>query len=200
MQINDFFDEILEGTTGSYVILRTGSSVLPWIKNPHDTDYLIFLNTAKDISIACDNFHKHIKDKPDNTCVMIQLNAKNIPEYGWWAYLLLFSTTIEGDKEMIYYYKSMKKAIETPTEATKKQIANDIYNNFYKVWCLAKNFDKNPKILYHVYIWKCLLEKGNLNLTKEEGEMVNNLHDIKFTGEKLNKIKQDIEIAFKKYL
>ena len=198
--IDRFLNCVVEGTKKPYVILKTGSSTIPWIKNPHDTDYAIFFDDVGDAILAYKNFHKYVDEKPSNNCVMIHTNAINTPKYCWWAYELLFAKVIKGDIGNLYQYRDMKEVLENPTEEIKRHIAKDIHDSFFRVWCYTKHFDENPKILYHVFIWKCLLEKGNLNLTEEEGKMVNDLHDRKFSKEEMDRMKEGFEEFFRQYL
>ena len=198
--MEDFLEKLTEGIKGEYTLIGGGSSCLPWISGPRDIDYIFFFREVNDVLTANANYRKYRKDKGDKTCVIIHIDAINTPRYPWWAYQLLFAETLRGNKETLYQYRDMKEFLENPTEEIKRHIARDIHDSFFKVWCYTKHFDENPKILYHVYIWKCLLEKGNLNLTEEEGRMVNDLHDRKFSKEELDRMKEGFEGFFRQYL
>ena len=50
--IDRFLNCVVEGTKKPYVILKTGSSTIPWIQNPHDTDYAIFFDDVGDAILA----------------------------------------------------------------------------------------------------------------------------------------------------
>lgn len=198
--MEDFLERLTEGVRGEYTLIKGGSSCLPWIDDPHDVDYIFFFNEVGDALTANANYKKYRSSKQDNTCIIIHINAINTPKYPWWSYQLMFAEILHGNMEGLYQYRDMKEALENPTRETRKHIARDIHDSFFRIWCYTKDFDRNPKILYHVYIWKCLLEKGNLKLTEEEGRMVNDLHDRKFSKEELDRMKEGFEEFFKQYL
>lgn len=106
--------------------MKTGSSTIPWIKNPHDTDYAIFFDDVGDAILAYKNFHKYIDEKPSNNCVMIHTNAINTPRYCWWAYELLFAKVLSGDMGNLYQYRDMKEFLENPTMEKKRGISQGI--------------------------------------------------------------------------
>ena len=195
-----FLDKITEGVKNEYILLKMGSSVVSWIDTPEDCDYAFFFEKVSDAILANQNLRKYKVDIPKGISILIHPNAIRTPKYPFWGYNILFAETVHGNKEALHLYKDMKEFIENPTEETRKHIARDIHDSFFKVWCYTKHFDENPKILYHVFIWKCLLEKGNLNLTEEEGRMVNDLHDRKFSKEELDRMKEGFEEFFRQYL
>lgn len=196
----ELHSKIVEDVKGDFTLVQMGSSVVPWISKPHDVDCVYFFNNPKDTLLAGKNLLKYKKNIPETICPIIRFNANvNNPKYPLWAYNMLFARNIIGEKENIYLYNNMKKALNNLNTEVKKELAKDVYF-FLHLYCYTKDFDNNPKILYHVYIWKCLLEKGNLNLTEEEGRMVNDLHDRKFSKEELDRMKEGFEEFFRQYL
>lgn len=198
--IQNIFDGITEEVKSDYVLLKMGSSTLPWVKKPRDCDYVFFFKKLPDEISAIRNLRNYKSNIPRGVSIIIHVDAIRTPKYPFWGYNILFAETLHGNKETLHLYKDMKEVFENPTEGIKRHIARDIHDSFFKVWCYTKHFDDNPKILYHVYIWKCLLEKGNLNLTEEEGKMVNDLHDRKFSKEELDRMKEGFEEFFRQYL
>lgn len=196
----NFLNQIIEDVKNEYVLLKMGSSVVPWINIPRDCDYTFFFDKVSDEILAKQNLVKYKKNIPEGISIIIRVNGTRIPKYPFWGYNILFAEALHGNKETLYLYKDMREFLENPTIEAKRHIAKDIHDSFFKVWCYTKHFDDNPKILYHVYIWKCLLEKGNLNLTEEEGRMVNDLHDRKFSKEELDRMKEGFEEFFQQYL
>ena len=189
MNTMDKIIEVLEILKGHFLYVKLGGSrSLPFIKNPKDYDIIIVSKTAED----------------RNYC-MISYRDKCNPrllrkEYG----LDFHFITIEYEDKFlinsIYPYFALKNDILYTTlkdhlynqsideflgqekkiiAAYKYKIENELLNN--------KKLLYNHKIWYYLYTTLCILKNKKYELTDEQIDIINMLHDRKEEEEEMRK-------------
>lgn len=175
----------------NYAAFETGSSSLPWIKNPRDKDIIIFV---KNINKELEQHIKEIK-KPKRTIILKCYSSFNTIDFVLRMYWIVY---------MIPYFKNICNNgiefddIKNKYDIYKEEISNIIkprikkgmyYINeedIYENWYMKKKF-------YHIvtYIW--FYENYELTgqkdyLTEEQVEIINKIHDRVLSNEEYAKL------------
>ena len=153
-------------------IEETGSYTLPYIKNPHDRDIIIITKTQRDRAAAVKLYKKSFsieerrQFKKENHIDIVFNSYPDIIDDRVYLYLTHYIKPLEGYEKM---------SIERPinTELYKSLIARD-YSEI-KEWEDYKNY----KIWYHFYTGLCIIKHNSYELTEEEKNNINILHDLK---------------------
>lgn len=150
-------------------VAKTGSVSLPWIKNPHDIDYVFYVN-GKDNKKLVELF----KLKPKNECWIVgELNIQGSRPYSYeYYYLQPIFGTIFPDYN-IFNYKTEYKA-----SLIKKGYNKALYSG-QKFW-------------YHILTGIYLLENDSYTLTDEQIANIRLCHDRAITEELYNFIQQKL--------
>lgn len=149
-------------------IVKSGSSVLPWINNPHDADYIIY--TESDQGEWASEFYKL---KPKNDCWFItDISNKKIRlfQYLYHYSQLVYGESIEPRPDIFEYEKEYKSVL---VEQLNKQ------NRKQKYW-------------YHILTGIYLLENRDYYLTEEQSQNVQLCHDKQITLEIYNYIQEQL--------
>ena len=156
-------------------IVKSGSSVLPWINNPHDTDYIIYTDDEHAEWVS-----KFYKLKPKGDCwFIINVSNKKIRlfQYLYHYSQLIYGAPIEPRPDIFEFEKEYKlKLIELFGKAHRKQ----------KYW-------------YHVLTGIYLLENKDYYLTEEQKYNVQLCRDRQTTLEIYNYIQEQL-LKYKKEL
>jgi hypothetical protein len=156
-------------------IVKSGSSVLPWIDNPHDTDYIIYTESEQGEWVSA--FYKL---KPKNDCWFItNISNKKIRlfQYLYHYSQLVYGESIEPQPDIFEYEKEYKLIlIEQLGKPLRKQ----------KYW-------------YHILTGIYLLENRDYYLTEEQLQNVRLCHDRQITLEIYNYIQEQL-LKYKKEL
>lgn len=154
-------------------VARVGSSVLPWIDNPRDTDYLFIVENhrlpKKSIELR--------KYQPSNECWLIvplerTLNTVGIYQYHWLE-------PIFGDTFPKY---DIFEHLEEYKETLVRRGLGYIFDTGFKYW-------------YHILTGIYLIENGKYELTDEQTANVRLCHDRQMTQE----IYEYIQETLKRY-
>lgn len=144
-------------------VYKTGSSVLPWIENEHDTDYVIFVKDTRDKRIR-----DIYKEKQKDECFLCTTGDKKLnPRI--FSYERYFEQIQCGD-----FVESEGYFIFDHVDEYKK--------------CLVDNALGYPcrtqfKFWYHILTGIYLLDNGEYELTEEQIANVRLCHDKKMTQE-----------------
>lgn len=147
-------------------VVRTGSSTLPWISMPHDTDYIYFVQNKRNTKQIVELY----KLKPKNECWMInefELNKARIYSYEYHYLYLVF-----GDEFPVY---DIFEHINEYKQVLVKEGLNTPFMAEHKFW-------------YHILTGIYLLDNGKYELTPEQGEKVRLCHSRQMTEDIYNYI------------
>ena len=150
-------------------VALTGSSTLPWITNPHDTDYVCFV-TDNHLSGWCYEF---LKNKPKEECWFIK--ELNQPPMLLYAYEYHFLKPVYGEEFLTC------------------DVLEDIPK--YKdvlIKCGSCDFDPRSKQWYHILTGIYLIQNGKYELTEEQAQAVQACHDKQMTIEIYNYIQEQL--------
>ena len=143
------------------IVYKTGSGVNPYINNPHDTDYIVFLSDTE-----FDSFNQ--RKYNDGHLMKRQLST-----YGdvvkVWSYLWGYMQLVEG------------KAVQLPNFFDKKDkwlaVAKSyLYCNGKRKSPLDQN-GKQRKSFYHLLMGLYILDNNSFELTTEQANNVQLAHD-----------------------
>ena len=154
----------------------TGSSVLPWIEKPNDTDYIFYVTNNR----TEEKLFSLMKEKPYNECWFVQELDK--ATMAFYAYEYHFIKPIFGEKfpdyDVLQHIVDYKKILI--------QHINNEFNPKAKYW-------------YHILTGIYLIQNGKYELTEEQAQNVNLCHDKKMTLEIYNSIQEQL-LIYKKEL
>lgn len=191
---NDKLREILDFLNEHFLYVKLGGSYsLPFINNPHDYD----------IIVICDTFEDRLYCKKQ---LLDNYNVRDLrKDYG----LDFHFITKEYEDEFLvtsiypFYYKQSDIIYKTlkEYEVIKKDIsailsnANNIYESLKikldNILSLSDNVKYQHKFWYYAYTTLCVLKNNSYELTAEQIENINILHDRK--DEDIHKRKSLIE-------
>lgn len=167
MNWQDKVKEIYNSLNGyAYAVIYGGSYTLPWIKEAHDIDIGIVFEDAekqqKGIQIFNSLYNRQDLKKDYQLCIHFPLKD-NI--YGTlFQYEYNFNETLCGEKiEKINIFLD-NKIKDKVKKALKYRITIDPYPIYSKNW-------------YHIYTNLCFIEHDAIELTEEEINKINILHD-----------------------
>ena len=151
-------------------VVKKGSSVLPWIKNPRDKDYIFYVT--------------------DNTCSerLVEVHKLQPKEECW-----LFDT-FDNCHARVYSYQDN---FSVPIYGTNFP-QFDIFKNKeqYKQRLVShglnKTFNSRYKGWYHILTGIYMLNNGSYDLTPEQAENVRLCHDRMMTSEIYNYIQTQL--------
>ena len=129
-------------------VYKTGSSVVPWIENEHDTDYVIFVKDTRDKRIR--NIYK---EKQENECfICTTVEKKQNPRifsYERYFEQIQYGDFVENEGYFIFDHK-------------------DEYKQCLVDNGLGKPYDTRFKFWYHILTGIYLLDNGEYELTDEQ--------------------------------
>lgn len=144
-------------------VYLTGSSVIPWIENSHDTDYVIFVNDIRDARIA-----DLYKEKQENECFICTTEkCRRNPQT--FSYERYFEQILYGDFVEIEGY-----FIFDHIDEYKKCLVDNGLGHSYRA---------QLKFWYHILTGIYLLDNGEYELTDEQIANVRLCHDKQMTQE-----------------
>ena len=152
-------------------VVRTGSSTLPWISMPHDTDYICFVQNKRNTKQLVELY----KLKPKNECWMVrefELGKVRIYSYE-------------------YHYLQPLFGNEFPTYDIFEHI-----NEYKKILVesgLGTTFVPEHKFWYHILTGIYLLDNGKYELTPEQENEIRLCHSRQMTKEIYNFIQQRLQ-------
>lgn len=184
------FNEIQQKANNVYNLFRPlikaiyygGSRVVSYIQHPHDYDFIMFANNMQDCLKLRIYFNKYKKAHPDlfdeKEC-WLQIRPADKTEYKSWSYL----------------YNNMILLCGTSIQFEFDPINNITHKNKY-IKVLKENITQNlnRKRIYHFYRGYLLVTKGTYDLTEEEIENLNILHDQKLEDyEKIQTLQKELK-------
>ena len=144
-------------------VYKTGSSVVPWIENEHDTDYVIFVKDTRDKRIR-----EIYKEKQENECfICTTVEKKQNPRifsYERYFEQIQYGDFVESEGYFIFDHE-------------------DEYKQCLVDKGLGKPYDTRFKFWYHILTSIYLLDNGEYELTEEQIVNVRLCHDKKMTQE-----------------
>ena len=143
-------------------VAKTGSSTLPWIKDPYDTDYVFYVTDRRDIA----KLTKLFKLRPIDECWIVGELSTNICAR-LYAYEYKFLQPLFGTDFPDYDIFEH--------EAEYKQILIE--------HGLGQPLVVKHKFWYHVLTGIYMLENGTYNLTEDQINNINLCHDRQATKE-----------------
>ena len=144
-------------------VYKTGSSMLPWIDYPRDTDYVIFVTTTSDERIT-----QLFAERPKNECwIVADKNRLQNPHI--YSYERHFEQLMYGEEVACEGYDIFDNQLEY-----KKYITN---------YALKKPYDTRFKHWYHVLTAIYLLDNGGYFVTDEQKANIKLCHDKQMTPE-----------------
>lgn len=164
-----------------------GSGVSGFINNPHDVDFITFTDSKENL-IKLNIFLKRYKKLhpdlfEDNEC-WVQIRLMNHTKLTYWSYL----------------YSNMQLLIGEPNSFSFDPINNiDTKNQYIKYLKEHYMYHINKKRIYHFYRGYLLVTKGTYDLTEEEIENLNMLHDQKPEDyEKIQKLQNELKLKIRR--
>ena len=156
-----------------------GSNVSGFIKNPHDIDFITFVPNKDCYNKLKILYSLYKKEHPevfeDNEC-WVQIRFDTHIEIKYWSYL----------------YKDMILLAGTPITFNFDPINNQINRKQY-IQYLQENVANNTnlKLFYHYYRAYLILSKNSYDLTEEEIQKLNILHDAKTEEDLIKEIESN---------
>lgn len=152
-------------------VAQTGSGILPWIENPHDTDYIFYVRNRKDVKKLILLF----KLRPKNECWIVD------------------ELEVQGTRLYSYEYYYLKPVFgnDFPTYNILEHV-NDYKRELIKKG-LGKPFIVEAKFWYHVLTGIYLLDNEKYELTEEQISNIQLLHDRKGTQELYDYIQERLK-------
>ena len=166
-------------------IVLIGSYVLPWIRNKHDIDVLvIFKDNMKYDLLTCYS---------ENIALIRELQAQGITPL-----IRDFDRLLNQERCYVYENNFCIKLFESEPFNTSFDIFNKRYVNILKAnfeYVSNEYQDKNqiPKFLYHILTGIYMIQNNSYELTEEQIENINIVHDMEDTemiGELFNYCKE----------
>lgn len=152
-------------------IYKTGSSVLPWITNSHDKDYIIWVETFPDI-----RGFELFAEKPEDECWFLKTeDSKLNPKI--YSYQRMFEEALYDDM---------------PPETKYDIFANDEYKQYIVKYALGKPYTPQYKWWYHILTGIYLLDNGEYKITEEQAKNIQLCHDKRMSEELYFQIQQKL--------
>ena len=170
MNVNAIVDKYKDWIVG---INLCGSSVLQYINNPHDKDYVIYVKDLEN-PIHYDFF----KDREKNECWFV-IDKKNASIVKIYSYISHFYKNLYGE--------NLEKNFNIfEHESELKELLIEIY--------LKKNtYTKNYKGFYHVLTLIYMFKNRSYDLTEEQIKNIQLCHDRKMTDEIYDFIQENLK-------
>lgn len=150
-------------------VAKTGSSALPWIKDPYDTDYVFYVTNRRDTA----RLIKLFKLKPIDECWIVgELSTNKC------ARLYAYE----------YHYLQPLFGTEFPDYDIFEHINE--YKQILINHGLGQPLVVKHKFWYHVLTGIYMLDNGRYELTEEQIKNVNLCHDRQMTEELYNYIQE----------
>lgn len=158
-----FNNELLESLKPNIIaVYKVGSSVIPWINNPHDVDYCVYTQ--------CERHHGRLmplyEARQSGECVFCRPTS-SISTPHIYSYIEMFREKVFGEDVEMY------------------NILNDVDN--YKKCLIEKGlgYEYTPitKKWYHILTGIYIIENGKYELTDEQIANVQLCHDRQMTQE-----------------
>jgi hypothetical protein len=151
-------------------VARTGSSTLPWVDEPRDTDFIFYVT---DNTIFEKVFEIH-RQKPQKECWLIDIFGK------------------QGMRLYAYQYQFLKPVYgeEFPTYSVLEHIPE--YKKLLIDLGLHYDFDPQRKHWYHILTGIYFIQNGKYELTEEQAQNVRLCHGRKMTLELYNYIQEQL--------
>lgn len=143
-------------------IYKTGSSVLPWITNSHDKDYIIWVEAFPDI-----RGFELFAEKPKDECWFLETEDSKL-------------------NPKIYSYQKMFEEVlyDDMSPETKYDIfVNDEYKQYITKYALGKPYTPQYKWWYHILTGIYLLDNGEYKITEEQAKNIQLCHDKQMSEE-----------------
>lgn len=164
-------EELIQQNSAVVSVARTGSSVLPWINNPHDTDYIIYVKDRHELKYL----RKQCKDIPNNEC---------------WIF-----STIEGAKMQLYAYQyrflQTIYGTDVPTYDLLEHVAD--YKRLLVTYGLKHKSPITSKQWYHILTGIYMIQNGSYELTDEQKHNIQMCHDKRMTPELFEWIQEQLQ-------
>lgn len=147
---------------GSWIVsvAKTGSSILPWICNPRDTDYVFYVNDMSRDDLLLDL----LKHKPTNECWLVDSIHRD-PVIRYYEYQNSFRQLVYGewlpDLDVLQNLQRYKQVLICA--AFKKP-----YDTRYKLW-------------YHILTGIYLIHNRSYQLNPEQSHNVQICHNFQMT-------------------
>lgn len=154
-------------------VAKVGSSILPWIDNPRDVDYIFVVENNR-LPKKSIELRKH---QPSNECWLIVPLERSLTMVGVYQYHWL--EPIFGDTFPKY---DIFEHLEEYKESLVSRALGSIYEPKYKHW-------------YHILTGIYLIENGKYELTDEQIANIRLCHDRQMTQE----IYEYIQETLKRY-
>lgn len=164
------YKELIERYSNYIInIYKVGSSVLPWLKNPNDEDYAVYINCTD--SKVKNELKKH---NPQNGHYIVRdLTKKQHPKiYSYQTHflLLLYGEDLEFNKYDIF---------ENEQE----------YKQYLIRYCSIRQYTPERKLWYHILTAIYLFDNKGYFITDDQAENIQLCHDNKMTLELYDYIK-----------
>lgn len=152
-------------------VAKVGSSVLPWIDNPRDTDYLFVVQNNR---LTKNNIELR-KYQPSNECWLLVPLERSLTMIGVYQYHWL--EPIFG--ETFPQYNIFEHLDEYKQTLVERGLGK-IYDPYFKYW-------------YHLLTGIYLVENGKYELTEEQAANVRLCHDRQMTQEIYDYIQETLK-------
>lgn len=180
--INELFQELQPYCKAIYL---GGSYTQSYLKNPHDIDYIFFADNNYERTLMKGRIaryqsrHKELLDEKDD---FVQTRLTNKEEHNYGSYI----------------HKDMILVCGTPVNFTFDPVNKD-RNEYIDILKNKIRSVRNPKRYYQFYRGYLLVTKGTYDLTEEEIENLNMLHDQKPEDyEKIQKLQNELKLKIRR--
>lgn len=156
-----------------YGFLLCGSSSLPWIKNKHDYDVAIIfksklhrheIDSDKDVRLQFNNLKKELNVKY-SISLLSRFEDSLINRA--WNYQNHYFQVLIGDIPFDYSY-----------DIFNREYVNILKSNFEYVSNEYQDKNQIPKFLYHILTGIYMIQNNSYELTEEQIENINIVHDM----------------------
>lgn len=152
-------------------VAKVGSSVVPWIDNPRDTDYIFIVQNSRDVKKSVE-LRKY---QPTNECWLLAPLERSMTMVGVYQYHWL--EPVFGDTFPQY---DIFEHLEEYKESLVFRGLNKVFDPGFKHW-------------YHMLSGIYIIENGKYELTEEQAKNVRLCHDREMTEEIYNYIQQKLQ-------
>lgn len=157
----------------------SGSKSYPFIKNAHDLDIIFVVANQEDKKICLDRYIRNFNIREITKTYGVDIHFA-LESYDKAYYLIqnYYAKNFWPYKELDFPRYNYEFNLETDKEKLKKMIIS-VYNHIKKLHEGRTDIQLfNSKKWYHIYLCLCILKNNSFDLTEEQINNINMLHDI----------------------
>lgn len=166
MEINELIEKYSDYIISIY---KTGSDILPWIKNPQDKDYRVYINGANN------KIRDELQKNPPKNSHYIVRDGNKRQHPRTHSYQKYFEKPLYGEDLDCNKYNIFENEKE--------------YKQYLINYCSIRTYTPENKVWYHILTAIYLFDNGDYFITDEQAQNIQLCHDRKMTPEIYNYIK-----------